>query len=153
MLDLLVALESTGVGLFVSSTIWGYPIFLSLHALGMGVVVGISAMFALRVMGLAYAIPATAIAPYWRLAIAGFLVNLASGTALFMGGASSLGTNWAFYAKIGMLIVSLFLTYSMVRVSIHGTGAATFGHKALATAALIAWCLTLIFGRLIGYIF
>lgn len=149
----LLTLEDTGLGQLISSSIWGYPIFLSLHALGMGVVVGISVMFALRVMGLAYAIPTSAIAPYWRLAIAGFVLNMLSGTALFFGNATILGVNWAFFAKIGMLIVSLFLTFRMVRISIHGTGVVTRGHILLAVAALVCWVLTLIFGRLIGYIF
>lgn len=149
----LLTLEDSGLGQLISSSIWGYPIFLSLHALGMGVVVGISVMFALRVMGLAYAVPASAIAPYWRLAIAGFVVNMLSGTALFFGNATTLGVNWAFFAKIGMLIISLVLTFRMVRISIKGTDVVTRGHILLAVAALVCWVLTLIFGRLIGYIF
>lgn len=153
MHEFFVMLENTSLGQLVSSTIWGYPIFLSFHAVGMGIVVGISVMFALRVMGVAYAVPVSAIAPYWRLAIAGFIVNLVSGTALFFGSASTLAENWAFLAKIGMLIVSLFLTYQMVRVCIHGTGQVTRGHVILASTALASWVLTVIFGRLIGYIF
>jgi hypothetical protein len=153
MQDFLLGLEATALGQLVSSTIWGYPIFLSFHALGMGVVVGISVMFALRVMGLAYAVPVTAIAPYWRLAVAGFGVNLLSGLGLFFGSASTLAYNWAFLSKIAMLCVSLFLTYKMARICMDDTGKVTRGRVVLAAAALVSWVLTVIFGRLIGYIF
>ncbi len=153
MEEFLFTLEDTSLGLLVSSSIWGYPIFLSLHALGMGVVVGVSVMFALRIMGLAYAVPVSAVLPFWRLAIAGFVVNLLSGTALFLGSASSLATNWAFLSKIGLLVVSLILTFRMVKVCIKGSGDITPSDRLLAVAALICWVLTIVFGRLIGYIF
>ncbi|MGJ8623435.1 MAG: hypothetical protein ACSHW1_11705 [Yoonia sp.] len=152
-MDFLFSLEDSGLGQLVSSSIWGYPIFLSFHALGMGIVVGISVMFALRILGLAYAVPVTAIAPYWRLAIAGFTVNLISGTALLFGSASSLAFNWAFQSKIAMLIVSLFLTHRMVKVCIKQSETVSRNDKILAILALSSWTLTLIFGRLIGYIF
>ncbi|WP_458789744.1 hypothetical protein [Yoonia sp. MH D7] len=153
-MEFLLPLEESGLGMLISSSIWGYPIALSLHALGMGVLVGISVMFALRIVGFADAIPITAIKPYWRLAIAGFLVNLISGTALFMGSATSLAANWAFLSKIGMLTVSLILTYQMVKVCMTDTaGEVTNAHRLLAISSLSAWVVTIIFGRLIGYIF
>lgn len=152
-MEFLFMLEDSWLGQLVSSTIWGYPIFLSFHALGMGVVVGISVMFALRVVGFANSVPITAISPYWRLAQAGFIVNLLSGIALFLGSAASLGVNWAFYAKIGMLFCSLYLTYRMFKLCFKEQGEITTGDRLLAYIALGAWVLTIIFGRLIGYIF
>jgi hypothetical protein len=153
-MEFLFSLEDSVLGMIISSSIWGYPIALSLHALGMGVVVGISVMLALRILGFADAIPISAITPYWRLAKAGFLVNLLSGTALFFGSASTLAENWAFLAKIGMLIVSLILTYRMVQASmLDNTGGISSRHRILAIIALCAWAATIFFGRLIGYIF
>lgn len=152
-MEFLFMLEDSALGMYVSSSIWGYPIALSLHALGMGVVVGISVMFALRILGFADAIPISATAPYWRLAKVGFVVNLLSGSALFLGSASTLAVNWAFIAKICMLIVSLFLTYRMVQASLKTTGDVTIRDRALAVAALCSWIVTIIFGRLIGYVF
>jgi len=153
MEDFLFMLEDSALGLLISSSIWGYPIALSLHALGMGVLVGISVMLALRVMGFVQAIPTSAILPYWRLAIAGFIVNLLSGTALFMGSASSLASNWAFFAKFGCLIVSLILTRRLVQVSFRTTEDTTKDNRVLAIGTLAAWAATIIFGRIIGYIF
>ena len=147
------SMEESSLGMMISSSIWGYPIALSIHALGMGVLVGISVMLALRVLGLADAIPKSAVRPYWRLAQAGFVVNLLSGTALFMGSATSLGENWALYVKFGFLFLSLFLTYRMVKVSYQSERETTSRDRVLAIAAICSWVLTIIFGRLIGYIF
>jgi len=152
-MDILFALEDSSIGVMISSSIWGYPIALSLHALGMGVLVGISVMLALRILGFADAIPRSAVMPYWRLAQAGFALNLISGTALFMGSAASLGLNWALYAKFICLIVSLFLTYRMVKVGYRTQGDVNRKDRHLAVAAICSWVATIIFGRLIGYIF
>jgi hypothetical protein len=119
----------------------------------MGVLVGISVMLSLRVMGFANAIPKSAIRPYWRLAIAGFVVNLLSGTALFLGSASSLASNWAFFAKLTCLLVSLILTRRLVKVSFRVEESVASDNRLLAVGTLVAWTATIIFGRIIGYIF
>lgn len=153
MENFLFALEDSAIGLLISSSIWGYPIALSLHALGMGVVVGISVMFGLRSVGFVQSIPRSTILPYWRLAIAGFIVNLASGTALFFGSAASLATNWAFIVKLICLCISVFLTARLVKVSYQSDDALADDNRLLAFSTLIAWAATIIFGRIIGYIF
>lgn len=153
MEDFLFSLEDSALGLLISSSIWGYPIALSLHALGMGVLVGISVMLALRVLGVAQAIPTSAILPYWRLAIAGFVVNLVSGTALFFGSASSLAGNWAFLTKLAFLVVSLILTFRLVKAAYKTEYEKTNSHRFLAISSLLAWVATIVFGRIIGYIF
>lgn len=152
-MDFLYALEDSSLGQVIASSLWGYPIALSLHALGMAVLVGISAMLALRVLGFVEDIPKTAILPYWRLAQAGFVVNLLSGTTLFVGSASTLAFNWAFYAKLCCLFVSLTLTWRMVNVAYRAEADAPGSHRLLAGSALCAWTATIVFGRIIGYIF
>ncbi len=146
-------LEDSPLGLLISSTIWGYPIALSLHALGMGVLVGISVMLALRVVGFVDAVPRSAILPYWRLAQVGFVINLLSGSALFLGSASSLAENWAFLTKLTLVGIALFLTYQMVKVCFRTEREVSVKDRLLAIAALGAWTAAIIFGRLIGYIF
>ena len=147
------SMEESSIGMMISSSMWGYPIALSIHALGMGVLVGISVMLALRVLGFADAVPKSAVMPYWRLAQAGFVVNLLSGSALFMGSATSLGENWALYAKFSFLMLSLILTYRMVKVSYQNAHKTTSRDRLLAITAICSWVLTILFGRLIGYIF
>ncbi len=151
-MDFLSALEESSIGMMISSSMWGYPIALSLHALGMGVLVGISVMLSLRVLGFADAIPRSAVMPYWYLALAGFTVNLLSGTALFMGSAASLAENWAFYAKLAGLILSLILTYRIFKACFREQSEVTGRDRLLAVAAIVLWIVTIVFGRLIGYV-
>lgn len=152
-MDFLYGLEESPIGMLISSTLWGYPIALSLHALGMAVLVGISAMLALRVLGFVEDIPKSAILPYWRLAQAGFVVNLLSGSTLFLGSASSLASNWAFLTKLCFLALSLFLTFRMMRVAYQDEVTVGADNRLLASAALASWVATIVFGRIIGYIF
>lgn len=144
-------LEDSRLGLFVSSTEWGYPVVLSLHALGMGVLVGISLMLGLRALGFGGTVPFTAMAPYWRIAKAGFVVNLLSGTALFLGSASELFFNWAFRIKLLLVFIGLFLTWQLVRRCMNSPESDLSEHRLLAAASVVTWLCALIAGRLIGY--
>lgn len=152
-MDFLFMLEDSALGTMVSSSIWGYPIVLSLHALGMATLVGISLMLSFRTLGFASGIPVTSLAPYWRIAQAGFVVNLLSGTALFFGSASSLAFNWPFRIKIVMVIIGLLLTRHLVKVCIKGDGQVTSSDRTFAAVAVLTWVGALIVGRLIGYVF
>ena len=151
-METLFWLEDTIIGKTVSSTLWGYPTVLSLHAVGMATMVGVALMLIFRVLGFAGDIPATAMAPYWRVALAGFVLNLVSGTALFLGGASMLFFNWAFRIKIVLVVIGLLLTWQLVRLCIVRPGDVSPGHRRLAAAAMSTWLAAIIAGRLIGYL-
>lgn len=88
----------------------GYPIILSLHAVGMATMVGMVLMLTIRVLGFAPAVPVTAMALYWRVALCGFALNLLSGAALFLGGASMLFFHWAFRIRLLLVVIGLVLT-------------------------------------------
>ena len=150
-MEILWWIEDSKIGMLVSSSQWGYPIVLSLHAVGMAVLVGVSLMVTLRVLGLAKDVPVTAMEPYWRYGVGGFIVNLISGVALFMGSASTLFFSGAFQLKLIGVVVGLALTWWLVNSCLRGSGDVTTKHKTLAGAALLAWAVALIAGRLIGY--
>jgi len=150
-MDKLFWLEDSIVGLTVSSTEWGYPIILSLHAIGMATLVGVALMLTIRILGFAPSIPVTSMGPYWRVAQAGFLLNLLSGSALFMGNASELFFNIAFRIKIVLVFIGLALTWKLVQICFRRTDEVSTVHRWLAAAAMITWIVAIIFGRLIGY--
>lgn len=151
-MDTLFWLEDSVIGTTVSSTLWGYPIVLSLHAIGMATMVGIALMLTLRVLGFAPSIPVTAMAPYWRVAVGGFVLNLLSGSALFLGGASELYFNWAFRVKILLVLVGLMLTWRLVRICIARADDVSPIHRKLAGLVMATWIGAIISGRLIGYL-
>lgn len=150
-METLFRLEDSIVGLTVSSTQWGYPIVLSLHAIGMATLVGVALMLTIRVLGFAPSIPVTSMAPYWRVALGGFLLNLFSGSALFCGDASELFFNWAFRIKIVLVFIGLALTWRLVRICIKRSDEIAPAHRLLAGGAMATWIVAIVFGRLIGY--
>lgn len=150
-METLFWLEDSIVGLTVSSTQWGYPIVLSLHAIGMATLVGVALMLTIRVLGVAPSIPVTSMAPYWRVALGGFFLNLLSGGALFCGNASELLFNWAFRIKIVLVFVGLALTWRLVQICVKRTDQVSLAHRMLAAITMATWIVAIIFGRLIGY--
>lgn len=151
-METLFWLEDSTLGMTVSSSQWGYPIILSLHAIGMATMVGVALMLTIRVLGYAPVIPVTAMAPYWRVAICGFVMNLLSGTALFFGSASELFFNWAFRIKIVLVLAGLALTWRLVQICIRRTDEVSDAHRNLAGIAMATWIAAIISGRLIGYL-
>ncbi len=150
-MEILWWIEDSWLGMLVSSSQWGYPIVLSMHAVGMAVLVGVSLILAMRVLGFGSAIPVTALAPFWTIALVGFVVNLLSGAALFMGNASVLFFNTAFHIKLIGVVVGLALTWWLVKICVRGTGEVSASHKGFAGIALLGWAVALVAGRLIGY--
>ena len=59
-MDSLAWLEQTDLSTWLRESDWGFPIMLCFHAVGMGLVVGISLMFSARVLGYAKAFPLSA---------------------------------------------------------------------------------------------
>ncbi len=151
-METLFWLEDSFIGTTVSSTLWGYPIVLSLHAIGMATMVGVALMLTIRVLGFATYIPVTTMAPYWRIALGGFVLNLLSGTALFFGGASMLFFNWAFRIKIILVVIGLLLTWQLVKICIARADEVQPRHRKLAGLAMSIWITAIISGRLIGYL-
>lgn len=145
-------LEGTPVGLWVASSLWGYPIALSAHAVGMAVLVGVALMFSFRVLGLAQGVPVTTLGNYMRIAQIGFAVNLVSGLALFAGSATYQWLSWPFRIKIILIFVGLALTTHLYNKCIMGNGDVTQEHKIFAALAVFAWLGALIAGRLIAYV-
>ena len=95
-MDLLLWYENGLVGTFIRESIWGYPIVLSSHAVGMATVLGIALMLCLRVLGFARGITVTAFDKLFTVGWVGFAINLVSGIILFAGSASLYFFQWTF---------------------------------------------------------
>ncbi|MEO9655374.1 hypothetical protein [Marinomonas sp.] len=151
-MEVLVWLEMSSIGLWVSTSVWGYPIVLTLHTLGMGTLVGLSLMIALRVLGMGNGIPLERINLFWKWALIGFVVNLVSGSTLFIGNASSFWYSWPLRIKLLLICAGLLMTHRLVN-SVAKDSQRIMKHKAQAIVAMVCWLGALIAGRLIAYIF
>lgn len=150
-------LESTAIAHMVRESAWGYPIILSGHAVGMGILVGIVLMINFRVLGFASAVPVAALKPMFQFAMIGLLINVTSGTMLFVGNAGSLFENDAFRVKIILIVIGSILLGIMQARLFGRSGserAQAFGiaPKLLAVLSIIVWLGVIIAGRLIAYL-
>ena len=84
-MELLTWLEQTELSLWLRESDWGHPIVLCFHAVGIGLVVGISLMFSARVLGYSKNFPLDGFDKLFGLAWFGFGMNAVSGVLLYVG--------------------------------------------------------------------
>ena len=148
-MDLLLWYENGPVGTFIRESVWGYPIVLSSHAVGMATVLGIALVLCMRVLGFAKGITITAFDKLFIIGWIGFLINLTSGIILFAGSASLYFFQWTFQLKIGAILaggVLLKVVMNAVRSNKDETT-----QKLLAAACMLCWLVGVVTGRLMAY--
>jgi hypothetical protein len=154
---MLEAIESSGIATFVreSPSLLAYTLALSLHAMGLAVVVGISTAIALRLLGVAREIPLPPLTRLFPVMYVGFWVNALSGLALLSANASGMLANPLFYAKIvfivGGVAVMRLLRRSVFNDRLADTGEPPPSARTLAMASLACWALAIVAGRLTAY--
>jgi len=156
MMEWLASLEGSGFGTWLreSGSIWAYPAVLTLHTMGLGVLVGASAVLDLRLLGCASAIPLQPLERLFPIMWAGFWVNAVSGVALFVADATTKGTTTVFMAKLGIIVAAVVVLFAMRR-SVYGRGTeatSTTAGRLLAATSLALWLLAVITGRYMAYV-
>ncbi len=149
-------LENTAVAVMVQESLWGYPIVLSSHAVGMAILVGIVLMINFRVLGLAPKVPVSALKTMYKVALIGLVINVVSGSMLFVANADAFFESTPFMLKIILLIVGTTLLVMLSRRIFVPNDAAqdyapTRQARLLALISSIAWVGVIVMGRLIAY--
>ena len=150
------ALENSLVAIWVSESLWAYPLLLSVHIIGLAAVVGIFSLRDLRLLGLFSSLSPNAFIPLAKLAWAGFALNAVSGFMLFSSQASTFVSSIPFLTKIcsiAMAMVLAGLIQSRLAAMQEDGSSALFAVKCLALISLVLWLTAIIAGRLIAYIF
>jgi hypothetical protein len=155
-MSLISWIENSALGEWVRVSTWGYPIMITLHSLGLAIMVGLSVVLSLRVLGLFAVIPYDSLRRLLRIAWLGFLVNFLSGSCLFANSATRFIVDWLFILKMTMVIVGAMLVGIMqmkikTAVSAGGGEAAGVGLKVIAWATIAAWAVGMVAGRFIAY--
>jgi hypothetical protein len=157
MMEWLASLENSGFGIWLreSPSIWAYPAVLTLHTLGLGVLVGGNAVLDLRLLGFGRAIPLAALERLFPIMWVGFWVNAISGVALFVGDATTKGTTWVFMSKLVIIVIGVFVLMALKR-AVYGRGeihaVETPTGRVLAAASLVVWFLAIVTGRYMAYV-
>ncbi|MEQ1727470.1 MAG: DUF6644 family protein [Vicinamibacterales bacterium] len=159
MLDTLHALEATQVGTLVRESLYGFPILVGLHILGLTLSVGMMLWFDLRLLGVALTTaPVTRV--YRRLipwASAGFVVMLVTGSLLFTGYAASAWGSPYFRVKVAALVLAGFNALVYHRSTERGIARwdadvrPPRAARLAGAASLLAWALVILCGRMMAY--
>ena len=157
-MELFTRLQESGFAAWVASSpsLLAYPTILTLHTVGMAVVVGTCAVMDLRLLGVGADVPLTALRGVPRLVWTGFLINAATGLALFTTDAEHKAVQTVFYIKLALIFGAL-LIYARIRRLVFrrpGALAAPISSevKALAVLSLILWTGATVAGRLMAYL-
>lgn len=151
-------LEESSLALWIGESLWGYPIALTSHAVGMAIMVGLVAVVDLRVAGFFKAIPLETIRKALTVAWWGFALNVASGFSLFTSQATYFITHKAFLIKLAAIILAAINAYILQRMLRadstvwDANGTASTKAKNLAISSLLLWLVAVIAGRLIAYV-
>lgn len=82
-------LEATPLAEWVRVSTYGYPFVITVHALGMGIMTGMSWFISMRILGRFNVIPVSSLKPLFWIAWFGFIINFISGGMLFTSQAAS----------------------------------------------------------------
>lgn len=156
MHEFLRSIEELGFSTWVreSGSIWSFATILFLHAIGLGLIAGVSMIIDLRLLGVAPNMPIKPLERLYPLMKAGFVLSLLTGASLLMADATVKATNPVFWIKmIFVLAGSLLLRRMRIKVFAHPMleQGPPPGAKAMAWASLACWLAAIILGRLLGY--
>ncbi len=102
------ALEASAAGAWMRTSAWGYPVVNLLHLAGLVLLVGNMLLLDLRLLGFGRRLAIAAVSSLLtRLAIAGLLLSLASGTLLFAADAAPLVAHPLMQWKLALIVLGI----------------------------------------------
>lgn len=157
MIDLLLNFsQETGIYAFMNSP-WGWPIAESLHFFGLCLLIGTVGLFDLRMMGFADTISLCELHRLIPIGIAGYLLNVITGTMFLSSAPDQYLYNPAVQSKLFFMLtagVNMLFFYGTTSAAVKagtGTSRVMLRAKIMAGVSLICWCAVIVCGRLITY--
>jgi hypothetical protein len=155
-------LISLGIGDFVATYDWVWPLGETLHFVGMCVLLGTVGVVDLRILGVAKGIPISLLEKFIPLGVIAFIVNAVTGFIFIagnpVGGPMEYLTNLSLQLKMLIVLIAginlVIFYFAGVQRSLHAVpadGDASAGAKAVAAVSLTAWIFVIIMGRFIMY--
>jgi len=151
-------LQGTWVGLLVAESLWGYPLFETIHTIGMAMLIGSLGLINLRVLGYKPELPIIGTRQLLPLAWLGFTLNAISGSLLFTSSAVEFFNSYTFRIKMVLIILgginAALLGRRVFRDAAAGSPPVPAGPstKWIAATSLVFWIGAVCAGRLIAYL-
>lgn len=148
--------QATGIYAFMNSA-WGWPVVESLHFMGLCLLMGTVGVFDLRMLGLGRGISCRELHRLVPFGVAGFVVNVITGTMFLSSAPDQYLYNPAVQSKFLLMLVAaanMLLFYLTTATAVKSTHPdAVLGRRArtIAAVSLLCWCGVIICGRLITY--
>lgn len=136
---------------------WTWPVFETLHFVGLSLLIGTVGLFDLRMLGLGREVDVAALHRLVPFGVLGYFLNLATGVMFFSTYPDQYLFNPAFQTKLVIMAVAgcnLLIFYSTTfRLVKNNPGAATLPARAkmIALVSLLCWIGVIICGRLITF--
>jgi hypothetical protein len=157
-MELLPWMEGTALAELVRTVPWVYPAVETAHYVGLAFLVGGIMLIDLRLLGFAKSLPIGAMIGLLRWVWVGFVINVTSGTVMFVYGATGFGVNSAFRLKMLFMVLAganaLVFTFAASRSGRQwvDNGSVPAFAKFVATASLVLWVCVVTTGRWMAYI-
>jgi len=141
-----------------SGSLWSYPIVLTLHTMGLAILVGFNWAVDFRLLGFGETVPLSSMAKYFPVMWFGFWINLFSGIILLMADATTKMTSWVFGVKMIFIVIGMIVLRKIqVKVfhSIDQKDKLSYispDAKVLAMVSLVCWVMATTAGRLMAYL-
>ena len=157
-MEFLVWLENTPIANAIRTIPWLYPAFETGHYIGLSLLVGGILLIDLRVLGMARGLPLKSMIGLLPFVWAGFIINLLTGSMLFIYGATNFGPNGAFQLKMAFMVVA-GLNALAFDVAVRRSGGVWVTAdrppvlvKGFATLSLVFWLCVVTTGRWMAYL-
>ncbi|WP_116809677.1 DUF6644 family protein [Steroidobacter cummioxidans] len=158
MISLLETLQNSEFSQWVLVSVWGYPILLTLHSIGLALLVGLLIIVDLRVLGVPRLLPFLPFNRLMALIWGAFAVNLSSGVALFVADGVKFFNSTAFRFKFASIVIGIVLAVVIKNTVLRQApqldaqqGAAPVTARALAVISILMWISAIGFGRYMAY--
>jgi hypothetical protein len=136
-----------------SGSLWSYPIVLTLHTIGLGVLVGFNLAVNLRLLGVASEVPISSMQRFFSVMWWGFWINLISGVVLLMADATTKMTSWVFGVKMLFVVLGVIILRRIQAAVFDPSPAALEQRgKMLAILSLVCWVMATTAGRMMAYL-
>jgi hypothetical protein len=156
MLDLLQTLQDSSYALWVKESSTTYVAILAFHTIGLAFLVGISGATAMRILGVAKAMPLGPLKDFFPLMYAGAWINVATGVLLLTLYPFDYAKNPIIYIKLAFIGVAIVVLRKLRAIVFDSgvepdTAANNSQARALSWLLLIAWIVATFCGRVVAY--